>query len=165
VSTTNAVSASRASSSPLSSLQSFSSRSSLLPSSPTRTSPLIDNSRDESFLAVTGSRRRSDLQDDSDSESGREAGGPTDPQHTISKSPDGLGSVGDDHSALQLTEAPISETPEEDLSWTKRRLRSNPGQTGGTQQAQSAEDHNTTTKAQKGTKRKASTSYCPAASR
>jgi len=100
-----------------------------------RTSPLIDNSRDESFLAGTGSRRRSDLQDDSDSESGREAGGPTDPQHTISKSPDGLRSVGDDHSALQLTEAPISETPEEDLSWTKRRLRSNPGQTGGTQQS------------------------------
>jgi len=165
----NAVPASRASSSPLSSPRSFSSRSSRLPSSPTRTSPLIDNSRDEAFSIGTSSPRHSDkvttqstdLQDDSDSESGKEAGGPIHLQHTISKSADGIRSVGDDHPALKLlpTEAQISETSEEDLPWTKRRLRSNPGQTGGAQQAQSVEDHNTTTKTQKGTKRKASTSH------
>jgi len=69
-------------------------------------------------------------------------------------------SVGDDHSDLQPlpTEVQTTETSEEDLLWTKRRLRSNPGQTGVTQQARSIEDYNTTTKTQKGTKRKASTS-------
>lgn len=100
------------------------------------------------------------LQDDADSECGRETGGSIDPRHTILKSPDGVSSAGDDHSALQPlpTETPISETSEEDPSWTKRRLRSNTCQTGGTQQVQSAEDYNTTTKTQKGKKRKASTS-------
>lgn len=170
MSTANAVPASRASSSPLSSPQSFSSRSSLLRSSPTRISPLIDDSGDGLSLAGTRSRRRSDkvttqstdLQDDF--ESGREAGGHVAPQYPISKSPDRVRSAGDDHSALQPlpAEAPIPRTSEEDHLWTKRRQMSNPGLTRRTQQAQSLEGHNTTTKTQRGTtgmKRKASASH------
>lgn len=74
--------------------------------------------------APTGRPPQSGLQDEYDSESSREVGGPIDPQHKISKSPDEVRLAGDDHSALQPspTEALLSETSEEVLSWTKRML-------------------------------------------
>ena len=142
--------------------------SSLLPSSPTRTSPPINNSRVD--LAETSLPRLdsnevttqcTDLQDDSDSESSWEVAGPFDLRHTSSKSSGGERSAGNDHSALQPSpaEVPISKRPEDSFSWTKERLRSKPGQAVKAQQDHLAEGHNTVPKAKKGTKRKASVSH------
>lgn len=164
----NTIPASRASSSPLSSPQSLSSLSSPLPSSPTRTSPPTNNSRDD-VAEISLPRLDSnevatqctDLQDDSDSDSGNEVGGPPDPRHTIPKSPNGVRSACNNQLAVQPSpaEAPVSERPKDILSWKEGRLRSKPSQAMKAQQDHSAEDHNTTTKTKKGTKRKASTSH------
>lgn len=140
-----------------------------LPSSPTRTPPSIDNSRNGSSLAGTSLSQLgsdnvisqfTDFQDDSLSEFGREAGGPFDPRQSSTKSPNGMESASNDHPALQPSPAkePISERSEGNLSRTKRRLRSNDRLASKTQPDHSREDYDTSIKTKKGTKRKASAS-------
>lgn len=142
--------------------------SSLLPSSPTRTFPPVNNSRDhlvETSLPRFGSNevitQCTGLQDDSDSESSWKVAGPFDLRHTISKNSDRERSAGNDHSVFQPSpaEVPIPKRPEESFSWTKERLRSKPGQAIKAQQDHSAEDHNTIPETRKGTKRKTSASH------
>jgi len=139
-----------------------------LPSSPSTVSAPNDVSQDGSTLAlclpqlgpdkVTG--QCADLHDHSDSV--REAGGPFDPRYTASDTPSGSSLAGDHHSVplLLSAEIPLSEKSRETLTWTKKRLRPNPGAVR-TQKDHPAEADNKITNTKRGTKRKATTLQDP----
>lgn len=169
-STSNTVPENETSSLPLSSPQSLSPLSPFLPVSPNNTSPSIDNPRDDFSSA---GRCLPDLnsgkeitehatsQDDSLSGSRKEAGGPSSLQEASPKSPNIVMSASEDHTALQPSPANSrrSESRKENVSWTKRRLRSNAGKSHEIQNDHPREGSDMTTKIKRGTKRKASTSH------
>ena len=144
-----AVSASRASSSPLSSPPSLSSASSPLISSPTRTSSEIETFGDTLF----------------DSTFVSEAGRPFDPRHTISHRSTGMKSASDNHAARQPSpvEAQVTEKSQGKTSYTKRKLRSNLSQAEKMDEGRPAVGHHISTNVKRGTKRKASISREPLA--
>ncbi|KAL8882934.1 MAG: hypothetical protein Q9198_000144 [Flavoplaca austrocitrina] len=158
LSASNAVSISSPSLSPLSSPRSISVFPSPPPLSPTTISPPVTNSRHESVWSGTGT----DLNRDgpySNSELAGEAARPPVPPPSSSKGASRSSPAADHLSAFpsSLTEVPIVQGLEVDLTWTKKKLRSNSGQAVETRQENPAEAQQVVSKTKEGRKRKLST--------